>query len=79
MDVFLGLGYLTQNDIVKFQYSPKSSPGVHRKLCICLSDLKSETAVAIESLNCKHLAVMKNITFKPDMLIFTSNYSHYEA
>lgn len=43
--------------------SPKSLPRAHTVFCICLRDLKSRAAVAIESRHCKCLAVTQSINF----------------
>lgn len=43
--------------------SPESLPQARTVLCICLSDLKSRAAVAVERLSCKCLAVTQTINF----------------
>lgn len=43
--------------------SPKSLPWARAVFCVCLSDLKSRAAVAVERLSCKCLAVIQTINF----------------
>lgn len=43
--------------------SAKSLPWARPVVCVCLSDLKSRAAVAVERLSCKCLAVIQTINF----------------